>query len=57
MQGDVLPAADAHPELQAFQSIEPTHPLLVYSPAFSSQQHPDAQEAEARPGVRELANP
>jgi len=57
VEGDVLPSSDSHPQLQAFQSIEPSHPLLIHQPAFASQQHPDAQEAEAGPSVRELTNP
>ena len=57
MQRDVLAAADAHAELQALEPIQPPHALLVNGPALTSEQHPDAQEAEPRSHVRDFADP
>ena len=36
MQRDVLPSPDAYPELQAFQTIEATHPLPIHQPPSSA---------------------
>ena len=57
VQRDVLPSPDAHPQLQPLEAIQPTDALPIHHPAFSTQEHPDAQEPESRPGVRELADP
>jgi hypothetical protein len=56
MQRDVFATTHPHAQLQAFEPIEPAHALLIHQPSFSPQQHPDPCEAEARSGVRELAN-
>ena len=56
MQRDVLPSADAHPQLQAFQPIQPSHTFSIYHPPLASQQHPDPQKAKPRPRVCELAD-
>lgn len=50
MQRDVLPAAHAHAQLSPCEAIQAPHSLLIHRPAFASEQHPDAQEAEAREG-------
>ena len=56
MQCDMFPTPHAHPQLQAFEAIESPHALLVHGPAVTAQQDPDAQEPEAWPRVRELAD-
>ena len=56
MQRDMFPPPHAHPPLQAFEAIESPHALLVHGPAVTAQQDPDAQEPEAWPRVRELAD-
>jgi len=48
----VLPAPDAHPELQAFHAIEPPAPFPIHARALAAQEHPDPEGAEPRPGVR-----
>lgn len=57
VQGEVFPPTHAHPQLQAVQAIQAVDALLVHRPALSSQQHPDAREAERRTRVRQLPNP
>jgi hypothetical protein len=57
VQGDVLASADAHPELQAVEPIEPAHPLAIHLPPLAAQEHPDPQVPEPRPRMGELANP
>ena len=56
MQRDMFPPPHAHPQLQAFEAIESSHALLVHGPAVTAQQDPDAQEPEAWPRVRKLAD-
>src|SRR5689334_10798953 len=56
MQGDVFAPADTHAELQAFQAIEPPYAFPIHHPSFSSQQHPDPQNAKARSRVGELTD-
>ena len=56
MQCDMFPTPHAHPQLQAFEAIESPHALLVHGPAVTAQQDPNAQEPEAWPRVRELAD-
>jgi hypothetical protein len=41
MQGDVLAAPDAHPELQPLEPVEPAHALPIHAPPLSAHQHPD----------------
>ena len=36
VQGDMFSAPDPHTELQALESIEPSHPLAIHEPAFAS---------------------
>src|SRR5206468_7842999 len=45
-----------HAELQAVEPIEPTHALAIHAPAFTTQQHPDAQTPEPWARVGDLAN-
>ena len=52
----MFPASHTHPQLQALEAIELPHTLLVHGPAVTAQQDPDAQEPEAGPRVRELAD-
>ena len=56
MQRDMFPPPHAHPQLQTFEAIESPHAFLVHGPAVTAQQDPDAQEPEAWPRVRELAD-
>ena len=56
MQRDVLASPDPHAELQALQSIEPSHPLSIHPPAFPTQQHPDPQRPKPGPGMSQIAN-
>ena len=57
MQRHVLAPPHAHAQLQALEPVEPSHALVVHPPALAAQQHPDAQEAEAWPSVRDLPDP
>ena len=57
VQRDVLASPDSHAELQALQSIEPSHPLPIHPPAFATQEHPDAQRPKPRPRMGQIANP
>jgi hypothetical protein len=57
VQLHVLAAPHAHADLQAVESIEPTHPLVIHAPAFPPEQDPEAPVPEAWPGVSEIANP
>jgi hypothetical protein len=36
VQGDMFSAPDPHTELQALESIEPSHPLAIHEPTFAS---------------------
>jgi hypothetical protein len=56
MEGDVLPATDAHAQLQALEPIQSAHAFVIHSPALPSQQPPDALIAEPRSRMRQLAN-
>jgi hypothetical protein len=38
VQSHVLAATHAHADLQAFEPIEPTHPLMIHAPAFPLEQ-------------------
>jgi hypothetical protein len=56
MQTHVL--ASTHPctQLQSFQSIQPSHALLVHGPTLSSQHHVNALIAEAWATMRDIAD-
>jgi hypothetical protein len=57
MQRDVLRPSDAHPQLQADQSVQPPDALLVDQPALAAEQYPDPREAETRTRVRQRPDP
>jgi len=48
--------ATSHPQLQALESVEAADPLAIHAPAFTTQQNPDAQVPEPRPGMGEIPN-
>jgi Recombinase zinc beta ribbon domain len=52
VQSHVLTAKHAHADLQAFEPIQPTHPLMIHVPAFPPEQDPEAPIPEAWSGVR-----
>ena len=56
MQRDVLPPPDPHPQLQALQPIEPSHPFPIHPPAFATQEHPNAQRSKSRARMGQIAN-
>jgi hypothetical protein len=56
MQRDMLSTPDPHPQLQALQSIEPSHPFPIHPPAFATQEHPNAQRPKSRARLGQIAN-
>ena len=56
VQGDVFASPDPHAQLQAFEPIQASDAFAIHHPALPSQQHPDAQVAEARARVCELTD-
>ena len=46
MQRDMLPPPDPHPQLQALQSIQPSHPFPIHRPAFAPQQAPRSADTQ-----------
>lgn len=57
MQTHVLAAANPHPELQTFEPIQTTNPLLVHRPALPTEHDVNTLVAEPRPGVGNLPDP
>jgi hypothetical protein len=56
MQRDMLSTPDPHSQLQAVQSLEPSHPFPIHTPAFATQEHPNAQEPESRARMGQISN-
>ena len=56
MESDMLPPPHAHPELQAIESIESSHPLAIHRPALTTEQHPDPQSTKPRASMGEIPN-
>lgn len=56
MQAHVFATTHSHADLQPFEAIPAIHALPVHVPALSSQHDVDALIAEARSGVRDLAD-
>jgi hypothetical protein len=56
MPRDVLASLHPYAELQALESIEPSHPLPIHPPALAMQEHPDAQRPKPRAGMGQIAN-
>jgi hypothetical protein len=57
VQAHVLAPTDSHAQLQAFQAIQPSDPLLVHQPSFPAQHHVNALIAEPRTLVRDIPDP
>lgn len=56
MQGHVLAATHAHAHLQPVETVQAADPFVVHDPALATEKHPDPQEPEAGPRMRDLAN-
>lgn len=54
MQGDLLPAAHAHPHVQPLEAVAPLDALLSDGPVFAAEQFPDPPVAEAWPRTRQV---
>lgn len=52
----MLAASHPHTGLQAFQSVQPVHPLPIDEPTFAPQQHPDPEASKLQPGVGQITN-
>jgi hypothetical protein len=56
MQRDMLSMPGSHTQLQALQSIELSSPSLIHSPAFATQEHPNAQILKPRVRKGQFSN-
>jgi hypothetical protein len=56
MQGPVLPSSNSHAQLEPIQAVPPPDPFPVDRPALAPEQCPDAQIAEPRTRMREIAD-
>jgi hypothetical protein len=54
MQRDMFPATDAHPQLQAIETIQSADPLAIHQPPFAPQQDPNPQVPKPRPGMGQI---
>ena len=56
MQRDMFSMPGSHTQLQALQSIELSNPSLIHSPAFATQEHPNAQILKPRVRKGQILN-
>ncbi len=57
MECDVLASPDPHTQLQAIESVQSSDALPIHRPAFTPQEHPNAQISKPGSRVSEIANP
>jgi len=56
MQRDMLLTPGSHTQLQALQSTEISTSFLIHSPAFATQEHPNAQILKLRARKGQISN-
>ena len=56
MECDVPASPHPHTNKQAIEPVEPSHPLAIHEPAFTTQEHPDPQRPKPRAGMSQISN-